>query len=81
MKTRDFNKLKGIIENFKSVKVLVIGDLILDEFLWGDVTRISPEAPVVLFVAWICFEFMVLIHAFIARVIAYDGRVSGNAVR
>ena len=46
MKTRDFNKLKGIIENFKSVKVLVIGDLILDEFIWGEVSRISPEAPV-----------------------------------
>ena len=26
--------------------VLVIGDVMLDEFVWGDVTRISPEAPV-----------------------------------
>ncbi len=26
--------------------ILVIGDLIVDEFVWGDVTRISPEAPV-----------------------------------
>jgi len=26
--------------------ILVIGDIIVDEFIWGDVTRISPEAPV-----------------------------------
>ena len=46
MKTIDFNKMKNKIGNFKSAKVLVVGDLILDEFLWGDVSRISPEAPV-----------------------------------
>jgi len=46
MKTIDFNKIKGKVSNFKSAKVLVVGDLILDEFLWGDVSRISPEAPV-----------------------------------
>jgi D-glycero-beta-D-manno-heptose-7-phosphate kinase len=46
MRTIDFNKIKDNIENFKDAKVLVIGDLILDEFLWGDVSRISPEAPV-----------------------------------
>ncbi|MFH0763447.1 MAG: D-glycero-beta-D-manno-heptose-7-phosphate kinase [Candidatus Omnitrophota bacterium] len=38
--------MKNIISNFKNARVMVIGDLILDEFLWGDVTRISPEAPV-----------------------------------
>src|ERR671935_2934292 len=27
-------------------RILVVGDLILDEFLWGNVERISPEAPV-----------------------------------
>src|SRR6266436_1730036 len=26
--------------------IVVLGDVMLDEFLWGDVTRISPEAPV-----------------------------------
>ena len=46
MKTIDFNKIKDKIGDFKDAKVLVIGDLILDEFLWGDVSRISPEAPV-----------------------------------
>src|SRR3989338_8314340 len=46
MHSRDFNKIKRIISNFKDAKVLVVGDLILDEFIWGDVSRISPEAPV-----------------------------------
>jgi rfaE bifunctional protein kinase chain/domain len=46
MKTISFNKIKNTVENFKNAKVLVVGDLILDEFLWGDVSRISPEAPV-----------------------------------
>lgn len=39
-------KFKKIISNFSRARVLIIGDLILDEFLWGDVSRISPEAPV-----------------------------------
>lgn len=39
-------KLESIIKNFHKVKLLVIGDLILDEYVWGKVERISPEAPV-----------------------------------
>jgi rfaE bifunctional protein kinase chain/domain len=46
MGMNNFNRLKNIIGNFKNAKVLVIGDLILDEFIWGEVSRISPEAPV-----------------------------------
>jgi rfaE bifunctional protein kinase chain/domain len=34
------------IDRFHSANVLVIGDIILDEYIWGDVSRISPEAPV-----------------------------------
>ncbi|SDT93747.1 D-glycero-beta-D-manno-heptose-7-phosphate kinase [Desulfobacula phenolica] len=34
------------IDTFKTVKALVIGDLMIDEYLWGSVDRISPEAPV-----------------------------------
>ncbi len=34
------------IDDFTKVKVLVIGDLMIDEYLWGSVDRISPEAPV-----------------------------------
>jgi len=46
MKSQNFNTLKRVISNFKDKKILVLGDLILDEFIWGDVSRISPEAPV-----------------------------------
>ena len=34
------------LENFSNVKVLVVGDVMLDRFWWGNVSRISPEAPV-----------------------------------
>ena len=34
------------IADFKNKKVLVVGDLMIDEYLWGIVERISPEAPV-----------------------------------
>ena len=35
-----------ILEKLRDRYVLVLGDVMLDEFVWGDVTRISPEAPV-----------------------------------
>lgn len=34
------------LDAFSRRKLLVIGDLMIDEYLWGDVERISPEAPV-----------------------------------
>lgn len=34
------------IDRFSSVRILVVGDIMLDVFLWGTVHRISPEAPV-----------------------------------
>ncbi|MFH1581925.1 MAG: D-glycero-beta-D-manno-heptose-7-phosphate kinase [Pseudomonadota bacterium] len=34
------------ISKFEKCNLLVVGDLMLDEYLWGDVDRISPEAPV-----------------------------------
>jgi len=37
---------KKILKAFGSKKILVIGDLILDHYIWGRVNRISPEAPV-----------------------------------
>ena len=36
----------AILNNFKKASVLVIGDLVMDHFVWGKVRRISPEAPV-----------------------------------
>jgi D-beta-D-heptose 7-phosphate kinase/D-beta-D-heptose 1-phosphate adenosyltransferase len=35
-----------ILEKFSKLNILVIGDVILDRYWWGDVSRISPEAPV-----------------------------------
>ena len=39
-------QLQKIIEQFSDQPILVVGDLILDRFVWGRVERISPEAPV-----------------------------------
>lgn len=38
--------LINIIKRFSKTKILVVGDVMLDEYIWGKVTRISPEAPV-----------------------------------
>lgn len=38
--------MKEILQNFANVKVLVVGDVMLDRYWWGSVERISPEAPV-----------------------------------
>ncbi len=42
----DRNRIISDINRFPMGKVLVVGDLMLDEFIWGQVERISPEAPV-----------------------------------
>ncbi len=39
-------KLIQIFENMKSKTIMVIGDIMLDHYIWGKVDRISPEAPV-----------------------------------
>jgi len=39
-------RLLKILENFKNKKILVVGDIMLDKYVWGEVSRISPEAPV-----------------------------------
>ena len=38
--------MRRIVQNFKNKKVLVLGDVMLDKYIWGHVARISPEAPV-----------------------------------
>jgi rfaE bifunctional protein kinase chain/domain len=42
--TRD--QLRKILARFRQQTILVVGDVMLDQFLWGKVSRISPEAPV-----------------------------------
>jgi rfaE bifunctional protein kinase chain/domain len=36
----------AILDRVRDSRIVVLGDVMLDEFVWGDVTRISPEAPV-----------------------------------
>ena len=38
--------LRDIVSRFTKARVLVVGDIIIDHFLWGTASRISPEAPV-----------------------------------
>lgn len=38
--------LSAILDRFSGVNLLVVGDLMLDRFIWGNVERLSPEAPV-----------------------------------
>ncbi len=38
--------VERITNNFQGISVMVLGDLMLDRYLWGNVDRISPEAPV-----------------------------------
>jgi len=39
-------RLLKLLENFKNKKILIVGDIMLDKYIWGEVLRISPEAPV-----------------------------------
>ena len=39
-------ELKSILERFPGTRMLVVGDVILDRYWWGESTRLSPEAPV-----------------------------------
>ena len=42
----NLTRLQELLDHAPSKRILVIGDLMLDEFVWGKVGRISPEAPV-----------------------------------
>ena len=43
------SELEKILEGFSRCSLAVLGDVMLDEFCWGKVDRISPEAPVPIF--------------------------------
>ncbi|NOX47105.1 MAG: D-glycero-beta-D-manno-heptose-7-phosphate kinase [Chlorobi bacterium] len=40
------NKLTKLFDSFNGLNVLIVGDVMVDSYLWGKVERISPEAPV-----------------------------------
>lgn len=46
MKEKKKSRLLDLLKRFKEARILVIGDFMLDQFVWGTVKRISPEAPV-----------------------------------
>ena len=39
-------QINKLLEQFTDKHILVIGDVMLDEYIWGKVNRVSPEAPV-----------------------------------
>lgn len=39
-------RIESMVARFPGTTVLIVGDIMLDEYIWGDVRRISPEAPV-----------------------------------
>jgi rfaE bifunctional protein kinase chain/domain len=40
------NRIKELKNNFEGKRIAIVGDMMLDGYFWGDVKRISPEAPV-----------------------------------
>src|SRR3954462_13550512 len=38
--------LAPLLKKISRLRILVLGDVMLDHYIWGDATRISPEAPV-----------------------------------
>jgi D-glycero-beta-D-manno-heptose-7-phosphate kinase len=46
MEPLSLKRVNEILDAIRDRRIVVLGDLMLDEFVWGDVTRISPEAPV-----------------------------------
>src|SRR5512147_413287 len=46
MRTGSSQRLLKIIDRFAKTRVLVVGDVVMDHYVWGSVSRISPEAPV-----------------------------------
>ena len=45
-KTLSVQRARLILDAAAKTRILVLGDLMLDQFIWGSVSRISPEAPV-----------------------------------
>ena len=46
MTTLTINRVRALLTAATKARILVLGDVMLDHFIWGSVSRISPEAPV-----------------------------------
>ncbi len=42
----DLDTLEHLLDSLEAPRVLIVGDVMLDRYVTGDVTRISPEAPI-----------------------------------
>ena len=45
---KEAERLKRIVESFPNITVTVVGDLVADEFIFGEISRVSREAPVLI---------------------------------
>src|SRR5205807_10548484 len=45
---KESDRLKKIVESFTKLTVTVVGDLVADEFVFGEISRVSREAPVLI---------------------------------
>jgi bifunctional ADP-heptose synthase (sugar kinase/adenylyltransferase) len=45
---KETDRLKKIVESFPNITVTVLGDLVADEFIFGEISRVSREAPVLI---------------------------------
>jgi rfaE bifunctional protein kinase chain/domain len=51
IRKKERKKLESMLKSFPKVKLLVVGDIMMDRSIWGKVSRISPEAPVPVVIA------------------------------
>jgi len=42
----DLSEYRRLIDSFKDKSIMVVGDLMVDQYMWGEVSRVSQEAPV-----------------------------------
>src|ERR1700761_4307093 len=45
---KEVDRLQRIVEAFPKVTITVLGDLVADEFVYGEISRVSREAPVLI---------------------------------
>src|SRR5438046_6920423 len=46
--SKDSERLRKIVETFPKITITVVGDLVADEFVFGEISRVSREAPVLI---------------------------------
>src|SRR5579863_5259399 len=45
---KETERLRKIVESFSAITIAVVGDLVADEFVFGEISRVSREAPVLI---------------------------------